>query len=145
MIGIAFPILIFHIIKAPAKDNAIKLILIIGLLGFIFDSSFNYFHLIDYKNHGVVPFWIVILWALFASTLNLSMRWLRSNLILSTVFGCIGGPLSYLAGEKLNAIHIANDASLIILGFGWAFAVPFCFELAKRWDGYPAIPRSNQP
>lgn len=141
MLFITLFIILFHIKKATFPKQATILILVIALLGGVFDQSLNYFHFIDYKNQEImqnlIPLWIVMLWALFATTLTLSMRWLRSNIILSAIFGFVGGPLSYMAGEKLNAIHIEGQMGLLILALGWAIAIPLCIQLSIKWDGYP--------
>jgi hypothetical protein len=85
---------------------------------------------------GMAPYWIVAMWALFATTLNVSMGWLRGRPLLAVVMGAIGGPLSYLAGEKLGGIELsARVAALSALAFAWAVAMPLLMKAAERLDG----------
>ena len=84
---------------------------------------------------GVAPYWILALWALFATTLNASMSWLKKNLILAAVMGAVFGPLSYMAGERLGAIEFTNfNASIIALAVAWAIAMPLLLAAAIRLD-----------
>lgn len=84
----------------------------------------------------LAPYWIVAMWALFATTLNVSMGWLRGRPLLAVLMGGIGGPLSYLAGEKLGGIELtAPAAALSALAFAWAVAMPLLMRAAVRLDG----------
>jgi len=77
------------------------------------------------------------LWALFSSTLNVSLRWMRGRTALAIVFGAIGGPLAYLAGEKLGAMQlVAQPHALLALASGWAMAMFWLSRFAGQHDGY---------
>ena len=85
---------------------------------------------------GLAPYWIVSMWALFATTLNVSMGWMRGRPVLTVLMGAVGGPLSYLAGEKLGAIELTQPiAALAALSLAWAMAMPLLMWLAARFDG----------
>jgi hypothetical protein len=85
---------------------------------------------------GLAPYWIVAMWALFATTLNVSMGWMRGRTVLAVLMGAIGGPLSYLAGEKLGAIELTQPVhALAALAVAWAIAMPALMWLASRFDG----------
>mgnify|MGYP006314445723 CR=1 FL=1 len=84
----------------------------------------------------LAPYWIVAMWALFATTLNVSMGWLRGRPLLAVLMGAVGGPLSYLGGEKLGGIElIAPVAALSALAVAWAVAMPLLMLAAERLDG----------
>ena len=85
---------------------------------------------------GTAPLWIVALWVLFATTLNRSLAWLKPHLPLGAALGAIGGPLSYVGGERLGAISSHHQAtSLLAQGIGWAVLTPLLLRLAQRHDG----------
>ena len=73
-----------------------------------------------------------MLWMFFAMTLNHSLAWLRQKIYISILFGALGGPLAYIAGEKLGAITILSSNSIIILSIGWAFITPVLLIIANR-------------
>jgi hypothetical protein len=85
---------------------------------------------------GLAPYWIVAMWALFATTLNVSMGWMRGRPVLTFLMGAVGGPLSYLAGQKLGAIELNPPVyALAALALAWAMAMPLLMWLAGRLDG----------
>ena len=86
---------------------------------------------------GTAPYWMVALWAIFATTLNVSLRWLRARTGLATLFGAIGGPAAYYAGAKLGALELARTgAALAAIAAGWAILTPVLLRVALRLDGY---------
>ena len=85
---------------------------------------------------GLAPYWIVGMWGLFATTLNVSMAWLRGRPAWAVVLGGVGGPASYFAGEKLGAIELVPVApALAALALAWALSMPLLMRLATRFDG----------
>lgn len=86
---------------------------------------------------GTAPVWMVALWAIFATTLNVSMRLLRSRLLVAALFGAIGAPAAYYAGGKLGAVEfIATGPALAAIATGWLVLCPLLFVAARRLDGY---------
>ena len=84
----------------------------------------------------LAPYWIVTMWMLFGTTLNLSMRWLKGRPLLAALLGAIGGPASYVAGQKLGGIVFLEFVPAIIaLAIGWAVFMPILMALAERFDG----------
>jgi hypothetical protein len=124
--------------RRPAIE--LRLLMIAMALGLMFDSLLLATGWITYPNGfwapGLAPYWIVALWALFATTLNVSLRWLRGRDALAIVFGAVGGPLSYLAGARLGAMSFLDAVpALIALAVGWGALMPFLTRLAARLDG----------
>jgi len=86
---------------------------------------------------GTAPYWMVALWANFATTLNVSLRALRPYPWLAALFGAIGGPTAYWAGAGLGAMEfVAVGLALAAIGAGWALLAPALFGAARRLDGY---------
>ena len=88
---------------------------------------------------GAAPYWMVALWAIFATTLNVSLRSLRPHGWLAAVLGAIGGPVAYYAGARLGALEFGAPASapaLAAIGIGWAILTPALLCAARRLDGY---------
>ena len=80
----------------------------------------------------------VVLWMLFATTLNVSLRWLRSSVALTALFGGIGGPLAFYGGAKLGGVNFLDyQSGLTALAIGWAVMTPMLVLLATRLDGAP--------
>jgi len=51
----------------------------------------------------------------------------------------LGGPVSYLAGQKLGGIILVDQTSaLLALGIGWAAMMPLLLRLSETFDGFAA-------
>ena len=122
----------------PAAE--LRLILLAVVIGLVADSLILATGWISYPAGVLVeplaPYWIVAMWALFATTLNVSMGWMRGRPLLAVVMGAVGGPLSYLAGQKLGGIELNQTTyALAALAVAWAVAMPLLSWLAARLDG----------
>ena len=117
----------------------LRLMVCAVLLGLAGDSLLLATGWIAYPNGewlpGVAPYWIISLWALFATTLNVSMRWMSGRYLLAALFGAVGGPLSYLAGARLGAMSFVDTVpALATLAIGWGVAMPLLMWLAARFE-----------
>ncbi len=85
------------------------------------------------------PFWLWLLWVLFAMTLNTSLKFLQSHTLwLSAAAGLVFGPLTYYAGAQLGAASFDNTlVHLGALAFTWAMALPVLVYAAKHFFTSP--------
>jgi len=139
--------LAIHLSAARKPLEEILLALCCALIGAGFDSFLVAAGWVTYKaglfSDFMAPYWIITMWMLFATTLNVSMRWLRGKPGLAAVFGLVGGPTTYLAGEKLGGIVLSNQfAALAALAIGWAVIMPVLMWLSENLDGMPGRRRS---
>ena len=129
-------ILLVHFALIKKRLLELKLILAAGIFGLLFDGVLLNFDLVIYNDPGlpypITPIWIVMLWMIFAMTLNHSLAWLSQKYYLSILFGAIGGPLAYIAGEKLGAITLLSSNSIIMLCVGWALITPVLLIIANK-------------
>ena len=133
-------VLAIHLRQARRPQFEIGLLVICGTIGLFFESLLVIFGWVSYPSGQfsslLAPYWIVTMWMLFGTTLNLSMGWLKGRPTLAAVFGAIGGPASYIAGQKLGGIIFLDYyAALIALAIGWAIAMPVLLALATKLDG----------
>ena len=117
-----------------------RLLLIAAAIGFGWESLLVTTGVLQYDTGmllpGIAPYWIVAMWVLFATTLNVGMRWLRKSVLVAAIAGAIGGPLSFLAGSGAGAVELVRPvASLLVIGVGWAVLLPLLVWLAERFDG----------
>lgn len=138
---VASGIVIFHLWRAHLPLAEVKLILLALLIGAVWDSILVWQGLLIYQQGMLLPFlapyWIIVMWALFATTLNVSLRWLKGRLLFAIIFGAIGGPLAYYAGQRLGAVEFSETIyALSALLVGWAVFTPLLMMLSDRYDGY---------
>lgn len=140
---VALAIIAIHIWRARAPKAEFCLVLIACAIGIVFESILTLSGTSQYADgilvHGFAPYWMVLMWGLFATTLNVSMRWAKNlSLPMLALLGIILAPLSYLAGNRLGAVLFSDTTlALGIIAAGWAILFPFIVVMARRYDGYP--------
>ncbi len=138
-------IVVVHLLRADNIRNEITLIVITTIIGTAWDSSLMMTGLFHFSNGilitGLVPFWLIAMWALFATTLNVSMKWMKNKYMIASAFGAIGGPIAYYAGHRIGAVDF-NDTfmALLAVGAGWALIMPGLMALTTRFNGYEGVP-----
>ena len=140
-VAVVAAVVALHLQRAGNWQHEMLLIAITMVLGTVWDSSLMLAGLFTFSNGviqaGIVPFWLIAMWALFATTLNVSMKWMKDRYLLAAAFGAIGGPLAYYAGNRLGAVEFANTgAALLAVGAGWAVIMPLLMALTTRFNGY---------
>jgi len=136
-------IVVWHVLRALRPAEELKLIMIALALGALWDSSLAAIGWIDFTSGtlvaGLAPPWILALWALFATTLNASLEWLKGSAPMAALLGAIAGPLSYWAGVRLGAIEfVAPLPALVALAIGWGVMTPLLVAASRRYDGIHA-------
>ena len=126
-----------RLVKRPGAD--VRLMLVALAMGLIADSALVASGLVSYPGGtwipGIAPYWILAMWAVFSTTLNSSLKWLKGRLRLALGLGAVFGPLAYLAGEELGAIRLeAPMLAIIALAVIWAVSMPLLARLASRWN-----------
>jgi hypothetical protein len=144
-VAVAAAVVAFHLGRASRARLELTLILIAAAIGFVWDSALVMLGWIAYPNGaliaGTAPIWIVAMWVVFSTTLNVSLAWLKRSLPLAVVFGAVGGPIAYVAGEKLGGLaFVQQTPALIALAIGWAAITPLLLRIADRFDGYKIVP-----
>ena len=141
--GIAAAIVAFHGMRALRPTEEFKLVGIAVLIGLLWDSLLVMLGWVAYPTGtflpGVAPHWILALWALFATALNVSMHWLKQRLLIAAALGAVCGPLSYWAAVRLGAAtFVVPQSAVIALAAGWALIMPALLLLSRRYDGITA-------
>lgn len=126
----AFLLLAAFQLRAHRRAEGDYSLLILSLaLGILIDSLWLMLGFVEFTDPRPLPFlapaWILVLWAGFALTINHSMAWVNAHPLLPGVLGAVGGPLSYLAGERLGAVAFLVDRPIVLtaIGLAWAFAM----------------------
>lgn len=133
---VLLPVLAINQAISEDRSGDLKLLVVAGLLGFLFDTTLVamgvFTPLQQLFPRPCSPPWMIGLWLNFAATLNLSLGWLRERYLLATLFGAIGGPLAYYSGAKLGATEtLPTSGGLLILALGWGVMTPLLVRVAK--------------
>ena len=138
---VVLAIITWHLSQAKQPKLELILLLVAVIIGGIYDQLMQSSSLLVYQSHGwsesIVPAWILALWAVFVTTLNVSLRWMRGKWLVAILFGAIGGPLAYIGAEKLGAVTLDNlPLSYVGLGVGWAILTPLLLIISEKFDGF---------
>jgi hypothetical protein len=133
-----------HLARAQNLHDELMLVVITMILGTVWDSGLTLAGLFNFNSGvvfpGLVPFWLIAMWALFATTLNVSMKWMKNRYLLATFFGAVGGPVAYYAGNRLGAVEFSDTSiALMTVAIGWSIIMPVLMALATRFNGYRQI------
>lgn len=129
-----------HLSIVPQPRKELLLLLSAAGLGLVLDSLMAALGWVRFETgvviEGLAPYWIVVMWIGFATTLNTCMRWLRAYPLLAVAFGLVGGPLVYSFGAALGALELSdNPLALVGIGICWGIVMPVLYALARRFDG----------
>jgi hypothetical protein len=138
--AVVLAVVLLHLGLARRPAEELRLVVSAICVGLVADSLLVMTGWVSYPAGnwvpGLAPYWILAMWALFATTLNVSMKWMRDRPFVAIVMGAAGGPLSYLAGQKLGAMQFNEPLfALVALAFIWAIAMPMLMAISSRFDG----------
>lgn len=85
------------------------------------------------------PIWILAMWLAFGTLPHGCLYWLNGRLWTQAILGAIVGPINYIVGANLGAAMLPDPPlySIIVIGAGWALAVPLIFWLAETLQETP--------
>jgi len=137
---VVFAAIAVHLHFATERKREFSLIVLAGIIGLCSDSILMSAGLLTYTTGtfipGLAPYWIIAMWMLFATTLNVTFRWLHQRLALAAVLGAISGPASYYAGSKIGAVTFVEFVpAMLSLSAAWAILFPGLLVLARQLDG----------
>lgn len=126
----------WHLLCSDRRQQDVALAAIAVVIGFTLDSFWVQLHWLSFNFSlsptGMAPLWILMLWAGLGLTVNHSMRWLQSRLVLAGILAAVSAPCSYFAASRLGAVVILEPAMLFTaLSFSWALVIPGLLALAR--------------
>ena len=89
------------------------------------------------------PPWLLAMWAQFATTFRFSLRTMITRPIRAALFGAAGGPIAFLAGERLGAVTLLPPLThgLLRLSISWAIALVVFSVVVRRLTPEGDVPR----
>lgn len=131
----AVALLVLHLYLSPVKRQDSIMMLVLLFAGIIIDGSLQQFDILQFTGQSLpIPLWLAVIWLALATLVHHSLYWLKSKIVLSAVFGAIGGPLAYWAGVRAGAASFATDAttSLGVLAAVWFILWPLVMLVGQK-------------
>ena len=137
-IVIALLLVCVQLFLADNRKSLLILIAIVTLIGSAWDSVMTSTGILVFDTGMIVSFlapgWIVTMWLMFATTLDVSFRWLFGRYWLAVLLGAIFGPFTYQAGAAMGAVVIPDNVlANSVIALGWALLMPLYIKLAEMF------------
>lgn len=132
-VGCVIILILFSISKRRGDDLRMTGFLI--FLGSLVDGSLQQIGFFTFTTPGFpIPFWLLVIWAGLAMTINQSLAWLKDRLLLAAIFGGVGGPAAYWAGTRMGAalFNWSLTSSLLLLAVIWSLVFPAIMLFSRR-------------
>lgn len=109
------------------------LILRLFAVGLLLEAIVISLGIIDFVG-GYFPLWLVMLWLGFSSMAPVALDWLAPKTTFAILVGMVSGPLSYVAGIKLNAATI-DSMPIVVASYAvvWGLMMAyFVFSMSPK-------------
>ncbi|NCT95990.1 MAG: DUF2878 domain-containing protein [Comamonadaceae bacterium] len=139
----ALAVLLWHLRRAPRPRSEAVLMLLAAGLGTLADTLVLHQGVLAFASGqwsaALPPPWMSALWAVFATSLNVTLRWLHGRPLLAAALGAVAGPLAFLSGARLGAAQLLEPGvAMALLSLQWALVLPVLALCARRLDGVAA-------
>ena len=123
--------------RTPLPD--LKLVAVAVVLGTVCDSALLATGWLSFPVGqplpGIAPYWMIAMWAMFATTLDESLTYLTRRPLLACFCGAIFAPLAYWAGANMGALALLDPArALAAIAGAWAAALPILTTAARAFS-----------
>lgn len=130
---------VYHLFSCRWRRRELFLIIGVTTAGFIIETGYIRYLILAYASPNplspeLAPLWILTLYAMFATTINSSMEWLKPYLLAAALFGALGGMMSYAAGAYMGAVRflVLKESALLVAAVVWALLLPLIY-LFNGW------------
>ena len=132
LVGVAA--LIIHLLWISAWSEDGLVILAVTVLGTVVDTTLRSLGVFHFGVAGpLIPFWLIMLWALLATTLRHCLAWSAQPWWRASLLGALGGPLSYYAGSQMAGVRFGFDTPSTLIGLAllWSVLFPVLHKIAR--------------
>lgn len=138
--GVAGALTLAHVALARARGPEVVLVAVALLTGIVVETwqiqGGTYRLLAGARPGGLPPLWLLALWAQFATTFRFSLTSVLRRPLAAAAFGAIGGPVAFLAGERVGAVVLWAPVwpGVVRLVTAWALALLWLSWCTRRVD-----------
>ena len=143
-VAVAAALIALHLWLARERGRELGLLALATVVGLVVETwqlhAGTYRLLSGVVPAHVPPVWLLALWAQFATTFRYSGRGVLARPAAAMLFGALGGPVAFLAGERLGAVVLTTPLwpGLVRLALGWSAALALFSWVARRSSGAAA-------
>ncbi len=137
-----------HLLLTREKARDAVVIVVVTIIGIVADGVLLRTGAIAFDSgvlgRWIAQLWMIALWTNFATSLNLTLAFLRGRFALATLFGAIGGATAYWGGVRFGALSmpLGEWQGAAAVALEWAIVTPFLIWISARLS--PQIPREPE-
>jgi len=128
--------IVIHFLLSKHKKIDLLLLILFPIIGMIVDGTLTKLGIFQFSTttpYIPIPFWLLLIWAIFSLLLNQSLLWLQRKPKIAIIMGALSAPLSYYAGYKLGAVNYADPIQTLgTISIIWAILLPILCLMNKR-------------
>jgi len=116
-------------------DLKVHQILLPAIIGIMIDMSLTFFGIFIFPDSSlIVPFWLILLWINFSTTITLSLSFIGKNKLIAFGLGATALPFNYTVGERLGAVTFGEPYlfSILVLVLVWSVSFPILFMVSHK-------------
>ena len=116
-------------------DLKVHQILLPAIIGIMIDMSLTFFGIFIFPDSSlIVPFWLILLWINFSTTITLSLSFIGKNKLIAFGLGATALPFNYTVGERLGAVTFGEPYlfSILTLALVWSVSFPILFMVSHE-------------
>ena len=116
-------------------DLKVHQILLPAIIGIMIDMSLTFFGIFIFPDSSlIVPFWLILLWINFSTTITLSLSFIGKNKLIAFGLGATALPFNYTVGERLGAVTFGESYlfSILVLVLVWSVSFPILFMVSHE-------------
>ena len=136
LIHITLPsLLIYLVCLLRIGDLKLHQILLPATIGITIDSSLTFFGIFIFPDSSlIIPFWLIILWINFSTTITLSLSFIGNNKLVAFGLGATALPFNYTVGERLGAVTFGEPYlfSILVIVLVWSVSFPILFMVSHE-------------
>ena len=116
-------------------DLKVHQILLPAIIGIMIDTSLTFFGIFIFPDSSlIIPFWLIVLWINFSTTITLSLSFIGKNKLVAFGLGATALPFNYTVGERLGAVTFGEPYlfSILTLALVWSVSFPILFMVSHE-------------
>ena len=128
-------LLIYLVCLLRIADLKLHQILLPATIGITIDSSLTFFGIFIFPDSSlIIPFWLIVLWINFSTTITLSLSFIGKNKLVAFGLGATALPFNYTVGERLGAVTFSEPYlfSILVLVLVWSLSFPILFMVSHE-------------
>ena len=128
-------LLIYLVCLLRIGDLKVHQILLPAAIGITIDSSLTFFGIFIFPDSSlIIPFWLIVLWINFSTTITLSLSFIGKNKLIAFGLGATALPFNYTVGERLGAVTFGEPYlfSILTLALIWSVSFPILFMVSHE-------------